>query len=73
MTPTFSRQILLPRLALFRHAYPDVALILQVSIPLRDVTAETADLEVRIGAGHCAGMEEQRILSDTVFPVCSAE
>jgi LysR family transcriptional regulator, glycine cleavage system transcriptional activator len=73
VTPTFSRQILLPRLALFRHAYPDVELILQVSIPLLDVTAESADLEIRFGAGGYAGMEELRILSDTVFPVCSPE
>ena len=73
VTPTFSRQILLPRLALFRHAYPDVELILQVAIPLLDVTAEAADLEIRFGAGGYAGFEEVRILSDTVFPVCSAE
>jgi LysR family transcriptional regulator, glycine cleavage system transcriptional activator len=73
VTPTFSRQILLPRLALFRHAYPDVELILQVSIPLLDMTAENADLEIRFGAGGYAGMDELRILSDTVFPVCSPE
>ena len=73
VTPTFSRQILLPRLALFRHAYPDVELILQVSIPLLDITAENADLEIRFGAGTYAGMEELRVLSDTVFPVCSPE
>ena len=73
MTPTFSRQILLPRLALFRHAYPDVELILQVSIPLLNVTAEGADLEVRFGAGGYSGVESVRILSDEVFPVCSPE
>ena len=44
VTPTFSRQVLLPRLALFRHAFPDVELILQVSIPFLSVTAEDADL-----------------------------
>jgi DNA-binding transcriptional LysR family regulator len=73
VTPTFSRQILLPRLALFRHAYPDVELILQVSIPLLNVTAEGADLELRFGAGGYSGVEEMRILSDEVFPVCSPE
>ena len=73
VTPTFSRQILLPRLALFRHAYPDVELILQVSIPLLNVTAEGADLEVRFGAGGYSGVDEVRILSDEVFPVCSPE
>jgi LysR family transcriptional regulator, glycine cleavage system transcriptional activator len=73
VTPTFSRQILLPRLALFRHAYPDVELILQVSIPLLNVTAEGADLEVRFGAGGDSGVEAMCILSDEVFPVCSPE
>ncbi len=73
VTPTFSRQILLPRLALFRHAYPDVELILQVSIPLLNVTAEGADLEVRFGAGGYSGVESVCILSDEVFPVCSPE
>ena len=73
VTPTFSRQILLPRLALFRHAYPDVELILQVSIPLLNVTAENADLEIRFGLGGYKDVEELRILSDEIFPVCSPE
>lgn len=73
VTPTFSRQILLPRLALFRHAYPDVELILQVAIPFVATPAEGADLEIRFGSGGYAGMQELRILSDEVFPVCSPE
>ncbi|MEF7613649.1 LysR substrate-binding domain-containing protein [Aquincola sp. MAHUQ-54] len=73
VTPTFSRQILLPKLALFRHAYPDIELILQVSIPLLDITAETADLELRYGNGVYAGFESKRVLSDELFPVCSPE
>ena len=73
VTPTFSRQILLPRLALFRHAYPEVELILQVSIPFLNVTAEGADLEIRFGSGGYSDVEETRILSDDIFPVCSPE
>ena len=74
VTPTFSRQILLPRLALFRHAYPEVELILQVSIPLSNITACDADLEIRFGtSGGGGGLESVRILSDHVFPVCSPE
>lgn len=73
VTPTFSRQILLPRLALFRHAYPDVELILQVAIPLLDVKAEEADMEIRYGTGPYAGVEQLRILSDEVVPVCSPD
>lgn len=73
VTPTFSRQILLPRLALFRHQFPDVELILQVSIPLLDLKAEEADLEIRYGTGPYAGVEQLKILSDEVVPACSPE
>ncbi len=73
VTPTFSRAILLPRLAVFRRAFPEVELVLQVAIPLLDVKAEEADLEVRFGTGPYPGVEQLRILSDTVVPVCSPE
>lgn len=73
VTPTFARQILMPRLALFRHAYPDIELILQVAIPLLDVKAEAADLEIRYGTGPYADVEQRRILSDHITPVCSPD
>ncbi len=67
VTPTFSRQILLPDLALFRYAYPDIELILQVAISLQDTTAEDADLEIRYGSGQYAGFESQLILQDKLY------
>ncbi|MCW7536861.1 LysR substrate-binding domain-containing protein [Aquabacterium sp. A7-Y] len=73
VTPTFSRQLLLPRLALFRHAYPDIDLILQVTIPMLNVTAEEADIELRFGTGPYPDRESVRLQSDTVCPVCSPE
>lgn len=74
VTPTFSRQILLPRLALFRHAYPEIELVLQVSIPMLNPTAEEADIELRFGAGPSyADRESVHLLSDSTTPVCSPE
>lgn len=73
VTPTFSRQLLLPKLALFRHAYPEIDLILQVTIPMLNVTAEEADIELRFGTGPYADRESIRLLSDEVCPVCSPE
>jgi DNA-binding transcriptional LysR family regulator len=73
VTPTFSRELLLPRLAGFRRAWPDIELTLQVAIPLLNVTAEEADLEIRFGVGPYPGVEQLRILSDEVSPVCSPE
>lgn len=71
VTPSFCRQFVMPKLELFRRSYPDIELTLQVSIPLRDVTAEAADLEVRYGLGGYADVEHRLILSDVVTPACS--
>jgi LysR family glycine cleavage system transcriptional activator len=71
ITPTFCRQFVMPRLELFRNAYPDIELTLQVSIPLLNVTAEQADLEVRYGIGGYTDLEHRLILVDEVTPVCS--
>ena len=71
--PTFSRQLLLPRLALFRHAYPDIELVLQVMIPVLNVTAEDADIEIRFGTGPFPDSDSVLLLSEEVCPVCSPE
>lgn len=71
ITPTFCRVFVMPQLELFRNAYPDIELVLQVSIPLLDVTAEEADLEVRFGSGHYTDREHRIILSEAVTPACS--
>lgn len=71
VTPTFSRQFLMPRLELFRNLYPEIELVLQVSIPLLDVTAEPADLEVRYGTGHYTDCESRLLLDEAVVPACS--
>ncbi|MEJ8858872.1 LysR substrate-binding domain-containing protein [Variovorax robiniae] len=71
VTPTFSRQFLMPRLEAFRNLYPDIDLVLQVSIPLLDVTGEQADLEVRYGPGAYADCEHRLLIEEEVVPACS--
>ena len=76
VTPTFSRQILLPRLALFRHAYPEIDLVLQINIPMLNVLAEDADIELRFGPGPQAQFSDRdsvHLDSDVVTPVCSPD
>jgi LysR family transcriptional regulator, glycine cleavage system transcriptional activator len=76
ITPTFSRQILLPRLALFRHAYPEIELVLQVTIPMLNVLAEEADIELRFGPGPLAQFTDREgvhLAGDAVTPVCSPD
>ncbi len=57
----FCARMLIPRLAQFTEAYPEIDLTLQVAIPLLDVVAEDADLMVRYGAGHYADVEHLQI------------
>jgi len=71
VTPTFSRSILIPRLRQFTDAYPEIELILQVSIPLLDVVAEDADLMVRFGTGRYADVEHVCLMQDDVTPLAS--
>lgn len=71
VTPMFSREILLPRLALFRHAYPEVELSLRVSIPGDTVATEGVDLEVYYGQNPVSDRESVHLLSDEICPVCS--
>lgn len=76
VTPTFSRQVLLPRLAHFRHAYPEIDLVLQVTIPMLNVLAEEADIELRFGPGPQAQFSDRECVhlsGDVVTPVCSPE
>ena len=76
VTPTFSRQVLLPRLALFRHAYPEIDLVLQVTIPMLNVLAEEADIELRFGPGPQAQFSDREcvhLAGDVVTPACSPD
>ena len=71
VTPTFSRQMLLPRLAQFRDAYPSIELMLQVTTPVRNMTVEEADIELRFGTGPFHDRESFQLLADQISPVCS--
>jgi len=71
VTPTFSRQVLMPRLPMFRHTYPEIDLVLQVSIPLFNVVSQETDLEVRFGQGPFQDRESVHLMTDYVTPVCS--
>jgi len=71
VTPTFSRQILLPRLARFRDTYPNIELMLQVTAPVRSSTLEEVDLELRFGTGPFHDREFCQLLADEVSPACS--
>lgn len=71
-TPTFARELLLPRLAAFRRAHPGIELTVEVVVPLLDL-ATRSDVQIRFGTGQYPDLESIRVLSDVVYPVCSPE
>ncbi|MEN9631064.1 MAG: hypothetical protein RJA10_4292 [Pseudomonadota bacterium] len=65
--PTFARQILVPELASFAQAHPDIELEVVLSIPFLDVGPGSADVEVRTGdLGGAAPL-----LDDVVLPMAA--
>jgi LysR family glycine cleavage system transcriptional activator len=70
--PTFARNILVPRLAAFTAAHPTIELELHLTIPLLDVKAGEADVEVRFGGGQYADAgAPEPLLAEPVFPVAA--
>lgn len=70
--PTFARNILVPRIAQFTEQHPEIELELQLTIPLLDVKAGEADIEVRFGGGQYADVDgPELLLAEPVFPVTS--
>jgi DNA-binding transcriptional LysR family regulator len=68
--PTFSRQLLAPRLAGFCAAHPDVDIELSLSIPFSEVKAADGDVEVRF-ADASLGPGAHKLIEEAVFPVAS--
>jgi len=71
--PTFARQMLIPRLPDFYRQWPEVELEIHLSIPLQDVTAETADVEIRWGYGGYGDSRAVKLFDDLATPLATPE
>jgi DNA-binding transcriptional LysR family regulator len=72
LPPTFGREVLIPHLTEFTQLHPNIELELMLSIPYLDISAPGCDLEIRFGEGAFDALESERLVDETVFPVCSA-
>lgn len=71
LPPTFAREVLIPHLAEFTGAHPEIELELMLSIPYLDISAPGCDLEIRFGEGPFDALECERLVDEPVFPACS--
>lgn len=70
-TMAFAARWLLPRLAGFAEARPDIALQLHTSDQPVDLHAGVAQLAVRYGSGPVAGLRSVHLLTSRFAPVCA--
>lgn len=73
VTTSFATKWLIPRLARFRDAHPEVDVRISTQIESVDLEREGFDMGIRYGSGNWPGLDAVRLLSESVFPVCSPE
>lgn len=70
-TVSFASKWLAPRLSRFRQRYPDVDIHLDVTDSNVDLHDGHTDVAIRYGLGDYRDVSSERILNETVTPVCS--
>jgi LysR family glycine cleavage system transcriptional activator len=71
VAPSFAAKWLVPRLDDFRNVHPEIDVRISASMHLVDFDAEDVDCAIRYGAGDYGDLFAEKILEETIFPVCS--
>ena len=71
VAPSFAAKWLVPRLDNFRDVHPQIDVRISASMHLVDFDVEDVDCAIRYGAGDYGELFAEKILEETVFPVCS--
>jgi LysR family glycine cleavage system transcriptional activator len=70
-TPAFTARWLIPRVPLFRTAFPHIDLRLHASNDLANLQDGTIDAAIRYGSADQAGLVAEELFADVFAPVCS--
>lgn len=71
VTPTFGVRLLLPRLHRFRELHPDISVSIDTTQAVVEFPRDGADLAIRLGHGRWPGLTSEKLLTETLIPVCS--
>jgi len=69
--PSFAGKWLVPRLDRFRRAHPDIDVRIDANPGLTDFERQNVDIGIRYGRGRYPGLRADRLMSESVFPLCS--
>ena len=70
---SFATSWLVPRLGTFQMAHPDIAVRVDASGRMVDLTREEIDVGIRTGHGNWPGLKAHLLMPATFTPLCSAE
>jgi LysR family glycine cleavage system transcriptional activator len=70
-TPSFATKWLVPRLAAFQAAHPDIGVEVSTGMELVDFRRGEVDVAIRYGRGHWAGLHATWLLAEDILPVCA--
>lgn len=73
VAPSFAAKWLLPRLDGFHAAHPEIDVHVSASMELANFVKDGVDLAIRYGAGRYSDVAVERLLAESVVPVCSPE
>lgn len=69
--PTFAVRWLIPRLVDFRRRHPDIDVRLDTSLEVVEFADSDIDLAIRYGRGDWPGLHCDRLIAESLIPVCS--
>ncbi len=71
VAPSFAAKWLLPRLGSFERQHPEIDVHVSASMHLFDFARDRVDVAVRYGPGGYPDVFFEKLLTETVIPVCS--
>jgi len=58
---------------LFQRAHPEIDVHVSASMQITDFVNDGTDIAIRYGAGRYSDLSVERLLAESVVPVCSPE
>jgi LysR family glycine cleavage system transcriptional activator len=73
VSPAFATKWLLPRLERFQKLHSALDVQLDTDARSLDFTVERVDIGVRYGGGQWSGLASEKLMGETLFPVCAPD
>lgn len=73
MMPSFAAKWLVPRMAAFREAHPEIDLWIATFEGQSGELASGVDVAIRYGKGDWAGLTATKVITEEIFPVCAPD